>query len=152
MPLTTSSKTLLTIFISGFFVVIIVGYALFSARHLLAGPVIEIQYPHDGDVLSSNFLEIRGVTENLNYVSLNDRQIFIDSDGNFKEKLLLYPGVTIIKLYGKDKFNRDITRYVRVVAPESTSTLKIINQNSDPTIASSTQSVASTTNATSTHL
>lgn len=152
MPLTTSSKTLFTILISGFLAVVVIGYAIFSARHIITGPIINVSSPKDGEVLSDNFADIRGVSENLNYISLNDRQIFIDDNGNFREKLLLYPGLNILKFYGKDKFGREITKNIRVIGSESTSTEKIgvatstiTASSSPPTATSSPVSTSSPT-------
>ncbi len=117
MPLTNNSKIAIKVFISIFIGAIVVGYSLFSARHIIKGPTITIESPANGSLTESNFVEIKGKTENLNYISLNDRQIFIDDDGNFKEKLILYQGENTLKLYGKDKFGRETTKYIQVVAP-----------------------------------
>ena len=76
-----------------------------------------IETPQNGELTKNNFVEIKGKSENLNYITLNDRQIFIDDEGNFKEKLILYDGENTLKLYGKDKFGRETTKYIQVVAP-----------------------------------
>jgi hypothetical protein len=116
--MTTNSKTTIKIFCSIFIGIIIVGYSLFSARHIIKGPTIVIETPQNGELIKDNFVEIKGKSQNLNYISLNDRQIFIDDAGNFKEKLILYEGENTLKLYGKDKFGREITKYIQVVAPD----------------------------------
>ena len=118
MSITTTSKIALRLSVSIFIAVIVVSYSLFSARHIIAGPVITILSPSDGQTASDNFVEVRGESENLNYISMNDRQIFIDDAGNFKEKILLYPGYNTVKFYGKDKFGREITKYIRLTTPE----------------------------------
>ncbi|MEI6480266.1 MAG: hypothetical protein WCO12_01970 [bacterium] len=148
MPLTTTSKIAIRLSVSIFIAVIVIGYSLFSARHIIAGPVITILSPSDGQTASDNFMEIKGESENLNYISMNDRQIFIDDKGNFKEKILLYPGYNTVKFYGKDKFGREITKYIRLTTPE----------DKYPTVAFSppTNTTASSTlvgqTATSTHI
>jgi hypothetical protein len=116
--MTTNSKTTIKVFCSIFIGIIIVGYSLFSARHIIKGPTIVIETPQNGELIKDNFVEIKGKSQNLNYISLNDRQIFIDDAGNFKEKLILYEGENTLKLYGKDKFGREITKYIQVVAPD----------------------------------
>ena len=97
-----------------------VGYSLFSARHIIKGPTISVETPQNGELAKDSFVEIKGKSENLNYITLNDRQIFIDDEGNFKEKLILYKGENTLKLYGKDKFGRETTKYIQVVAPDDT--------------------------------
>ena len=106
--MTNNSKIALKVFCSIFIGVIIVGYSLFSARHIIQGPTIVIESPQNGELLKNNFLELKGRSENLNYITLNDRQIFIDDEGNFKEKLILYEGENTLKFYGKDKFGREL--------------------------------------------
>ena len=152
MPLNSSSKTALTLVFSLFLIVVVLGYAIFSARHLIQGPQINVTSLKDGDVVTDPFVTIKGTTENINYISLNDRQIYIDSEGNFTEKLLLYDGYNIIKLYGKDKFNREKNLVLRIMVPESTSkqeiaTTTILTASSSPPEA--TSSKASTTSTTS---
>ena len=117
MPLTHNSKIALKLSFSIFIGVIVIGYSLFSARHIIKGPSIVIETPKNGELATNNFVEIKGTSENLNYITLNDRQIYIDDEGNFKEKLILYEGENTLKLYGKDKFGRETTKYIQVVAP-----------------------------------
>lgn len=83
---------------------IIIGYSLFQAQKLLRGPIIEIYTPENGATYSQTLIEIEGRARNISYLNLNDKAIFTDKDGYFKEKLLLSPGYNIIKLDAKDKF------------------------------------------------
>ncbi|MEQ1500101.1 MAG: hypothetical protein ABL917_01865 [Parcubacteria group bacterium] len=83
---------------------IIVGYSLFQAQKLISGPIIEIYTPQNGSTYNQTLIEIEGRARNISYLNLNDRPIFTDKDGYFKEKLLLSPGYNIIKLDAKDKF------------------------------------------------
>ena len=145
MPLTTNSKIALRFFFSIFVGVVVVGYSLFSARHIIKGPDIVIETPKNGEIVKDNFVEIKGKSENLNYITLNDRQIFIDDEGNFKEKLFLYSGENVLKMYGKDKFGREETQYIRVVAPEKENypTVAFSPPISASSTASSTSSIKS---------
>lgn len=87
--------------------IIIIGYTIFNSRLLVAGPQIVIKSPQDGSSFDHQLIEIRGETKNLSFISLDDKPIFIDENGRFREKLLLSPGLSIIKLYGKDRFERE---------------------------------------------
>lgn len=97
-------------------VLIIAGYGLFQARRLLQGPVITITSPKNGSIIQNNsLLEIKGIAKNIKEISLNDRSIFIDEQGNFKEKLLLFPGYNIIKVEAKDKFGTNETKTLELI-------------------------------------
>ena len=51
---------------------------------------------------------------------MNDRQIFVDTLGNFRETIVAPLGYSIIKLSAKDKFGRKTERYLHVVLPGTT--------------------------------
>jgi hypothetical protein len=86
--------------------VLIVAYIAFQARFLIAGPQIdltsELTIHHN-----NRTVELQGSTHNITHLWLNDRQIYTDKDGNFKEALVLENGYTIATLRAKDRFGRE---------------------------------------------
>lgn len=101
----------------GFIVLIagIFGYTYFQMHNLVIGPVITITGPQNGSTLTTSFTEVSGTTRNISGITINDRRIFVDEDGVFKEKLLLSPGYNIITLQAKDKFGRETERVLELV-------------------------------------
>lgn len=97
---------------------IIVGYSLFQAQKLIAGPVIDVYTPIHGATYRSPLIEVSGRARNVAFLSLNDRKIFTDKDGYFKEKLLLSPGYNIIKLNAQDKFKTYRETLIEVILKE----------------------------------
>ena len=93
----------------------IIGYGLFTSRHLIEGPIVTIDSPKDGATETSPLVEIDGTAQNITFISLDDRQIYIDENGHFSEKLLLQPGYSIIKIYAKDRFGRSTTQELGLV-------------------------------------
>lgn len=104
----------------GLFALVIVGYTLFNARLLIWGPQINNIDPADGSVFESGLVKVSGTTRNITQISLNDRTIFIDESGKFGENILLSPGLNIIELHGKDKFDREINHILNYVYATST--------------------------------
>jgi hypothetical protein len=98
---------------------LIIGYAIFSARHYLVGPQLIIKSPQNGQIFTEALIDVQGVATNIVYISLNDRAIYVDEQGNFREKLLLSPGYNIIKLYARDKFQREVTEQLEMVLKEA---------------------------------
>ena len=98
--------------------VIIAGYSLFQAQKILAGPVIEITTPQNGATYNSTLIEIDGKAENIAYMNLDDRQMFIDKDGNFSEKILLSPGYNVVKIDAWDKFGKQTEKKLELVLKE----------------------------------
>lgn len=110
-------------------VLIILGFFIFNnSKIFFAGPQIEIISPKNGSAFDFPLIEIKGNAKNISFVSLDDYPIFIDEEGNFSEKLLLNPGISIIKLYARDKFEREsktILQYMYTGTSTSISEIKI---------------------------
>jgi hypothetical protein len=94
--------------------VAIVVYAGIESRALLEGPEISIETPLDGAVVSESSLVVRGKALHISAISLNDRPIFIDKDGNFSEELLLPPGYTILSVKAEDRFQRKTEKELHI--------------------------------------
>lgn len=128
-------------------VILILGYGLFQARNLILGPEITVLTPTNGENLSNPLIIVSGSATNITLISLNDRQIFVDKQGNFSEKLLVPPGYTIIKLAAQDKFGRTTKKLIElnytgsstIAIPTIVDTLQ--GTSSTSTIATSTQNI-----------
>jgi hypothetical protein len=97
---------------------VIVGYSLFQGWKILVGPVIHLYTPENGATYSQSLIEVAGRARNTSYLHLDDRAIFTDKDGYFKEKLLLSPGLNIIKLDATDKFKTYKEKIIQVILKE----------------------------------
>ena len=93
---------------------VIGGYAGFQSKKIISGPQITIQNPKSTSA-NSSAVDVQGIVKNVSVVTLNDRLIPIDEAGNFKEKILLYPGYNVIKVEAKDKFGASVTKELQVV-------------------------------------
>jgi hypothetical protein len=98
------------------FLLIIIVYAIFQGRFLILGPRISIDYPAQGTVVDAGVVNVSGTARNIAFLSLDDRQIYTDTDGHWQEKLVMQSGVNIIKLSGKDRFGRQKELLVQIVA------------------------------------
>lgn len=94
---------------------LVVGYAIFNSRFLRSGPEIEIYDLVDGQITEENIINIRGKAKNISFISLNGRQIFINENSEFNEKLLLTNKINPIEIYAKDKFNKEIRKNITLV-------------------------------------
>jgi len=99
-------------------IILVVGYGLFNARNIIIGPQITILAPQTNSETSESLATVEGIAKNVVLVTLNDRAIFIDQEGRFRERLLLAPGFNIIRLYGKDRFKQETTKEIKVYYKE----------------------------------
>jgi len=93
----------------------IVLYGLFQARNLIQGPVITVHEPQNGEVVHTAFVDISGEVKNISEITLNDRHIFVDEEGRFREQLLLAEGYTIMTLDASDRFGRHTRKALELV-------------------------------------
>ena len=91
-------------------------YALFQARFLILGPRLTIETPINYSLIDTGIFLIKGVAKNVSFLSLDDRQIYTDTLGKWSDKLIAHEGTNIIKLEARDRFGRETTKLVEVVA------------------------------------
>ena len=101
-----SALTYIKIVVALFSVTIIIVYSYYRSYDYLRGPRIEIFSPVNGSTLREPLVTIVGRARNASEVTLNDREISTDFEGNFKEELLLAPDYSILTLSVRDKFGR----------------------------------------------
>lgn len=97
----------------GIFLVIglIVYYVIFQARFLITGPQIILTFEPETQH-NERVITLEGTAYNITHLWLNDRPIFTDEHGNFKEALVLENGYTITTLRATDRYGRE-TRVIR---------------------------------------
>jgi hypothetical protein len=98
--------------------VVIVSYASFQAWKIVSGPIVEIYSPLTGATYEQALIEVEGRARNIAYLNLNDRPIFTDKNGYFKEKIILSPGYNIIKLDARDKFKKYTEKRLEIILKE----------------------------------
>lgn len=92
------------------------GFYIYNQSYdLIRGPVLSITNPENGSLLAGSLVVIEGEAENLSHLTLNGQQIFTDTSGRFREQLLLGKGYTIITLIARDRFNRVISKELKLV-------------------------------------
>lgn len=86
----------------------LVAYAVFQARFLIIGPQIALSI-EPNNLQNERRIFLEGKAFNISRLWLNDRQIFTDAQGNFKEALILENGYTISTLRAEDRYGRSTT-------------------------------------------
>ena len=84
----------------------LIWYAAFQARLFISGPSLVLR----NDTVTLHDMQmtrLNGTAKNIVAITLNDRPIFTDDDGNFSEPLVLENGYTIMTLRAKDRYGRE---------------------------------------------
>ena len=116
--MTRNASSILRIAVFSLLAVIILGYSIFQVWNLLSGPIIEVSTPQNGATYNQALIEIDGRARNISYLNLDDRPIFTDKNGYFKEKFILSPGYNVIKLDALDKFKKYTEKKLEVILKE----------------------------------
>lgn len=82
------------------------GYGYFQARDLISGPMVEIKYPKENQIVEGNMVIAQGTARNVSHIEVNGQPIFITPEGDFREKLPLVGTRTIIQIEAWDRFGR----------------------------------------------
>lgn len=85
--------------------VFIGAYTLFQSRFLIIGPQVVLTTEPD-TVQNERRIFLEGTAFNISRMWLNDRQIFTDAQGYFKEALVLENGYTVATLRAEDRYGR----------------------------------------------
>lgn len=104
-------------------VLLLISYGIFNARNLLIGPTIDLFNPAKDMETTENIIDVKGQVKNASFISLNEKPIFVDTEGMFEEKLLLSPGSNIIEIKARDRFKKEVLKTVDVYYKQSTTTL-----------------------------
>ncbi len=89
--------------------IVVIGYATYRSQNLVRGPIIEITYPAANAAITladGQPLIIEGNIRNSSAVTLNDRKIYLNEKGDFREQLLLSKGYAIITVKAEDRYKR----------------------------------------------
>jgi hypothetical protein len=81
------------------------SFVIFQARFLITGPQIVITEEPTGPQ-NTRQISLAGTAYNISRLWLNDRPIYTDAHGNFKEALILENGYTIATLRAEDRYGR----------------------------------------------
>ena len=87
-------------------ILVVLGYGIFEARRLIAGPEISITSPLNGTATSSDTVLISGVAQNISFLTINDAPAFTDEAGHFFEVVSPPPGYAIFTVAATDRFGR----------------------------------------------
>lgn len=117
--------------VSVFIALIAVGYVFLQIRSVLAPPVLQITQPPADTKILGNSIIVSGIAEVGAWVSINNQAVLIDKNGQFTENLILSPGINVIEIVAKNKFNREskVIRQVNAENAQETSISSILPVN-----------------------
>ena len=100
-----SFRTLVKYWLIAVVTLLMLFFILFQARFLVTGPRIVLTEVPQGPQ-NERQVTIAGTAYNISRLWLNDRPIYTDAEGNFKEAIVLENGYTVATLRAQDRYGR----------------------------------------------
>lgn len=94
---------------------LIAVYAFSRSLNYIYGPQIEIFQPINGSAIASSTVTIIGRADRVNSLLLNGKTVFIDEAGNFKETIIVFPGMNVVTFVAHDQFDREVKSELELV-------------------------------------
>lgn len=92
-----------------FLVIVIFSFLFYQYRSAFFDPKIDLAYPKEGERINSLTFEVSGKTDPNGNLTIDSREVTIESNGNFKKKITVFPGTTKITLKIENQFGRSST-------------------------------------------
>ena len=109
-----TSQTVGKIFII-FICLLVGGYFFYQLSFLFEPPKIILLSPKNDLIIRDDKLEFIGKIKPYAYLTINNQEVYIDKEGNFKVELLLNQGLNTIELIAKNRLNKSVSLIRKVV-------------------------------------
>jgi cytoskeletal protein RodZ len=96
-------------------VLVLLGYMVFQINKVFEPPQLIIYSPDKDLAISENYIEISGKTEKEARVFINEKEIFLNYQGEFKAMLDLQKGMNLIKITAIKKMSKENTIYREIL-------------------------------------
>ncbi len=110
----TSFRDKLKIYTFLILIILILIYAFFRFYNYISGPKINIYYPKPYQTIYEDTFIINGNIKNAKNIYINEREIFMDENGNFAEKLIAKSPYTTITVKAVDKYGKEKSKILEI--------------------------------------
>jgi len=95
--------------------IILIGYFAWQVSQIYQPPKLLVSQPDKNLITSQSFIEVKGQTEKEARVFINGKEVFLDSQGDFKADLDLQKGLNLIKISAVKKHSKESIVYREVL-------------------------------------
>ena len=88
----------------------------------------------------------------MTFISLNNRQIFTDTNGDFNENLVLLPGYNILTIDAKGRYGKEISKKIHLYLEKDETNTFVASSTATSTEITASTTSTSTENSVSTSI
>lgn len=108
----TPKRIVLTVFV--LFLILVALYFYREIGFLVKAPALEVSQPLTDITARQETFEIVGKTDAA-YLTVNDKEVYIDKQGNFRTEINLSQGINVIKIQAENRFNKTNQTIRRII-------------------------------------
>gem|GEM_PF-1645489 len=122
-----SIKKIINIVLLTIFVLFIIFYTHSRTAFLSQGANLSVSNLSNGQIVTESTLEITGIAKRATRLTINNRELVIDEEGNFADVLVFSPGLNNVEIVAEDKYGKgDDLKYAILYREEDSETLSDI--------------------------
>ena len=92
---------------------IMTDYLKLKGKDIVEIPSIESE-KNETVKSDKNIYTLNGKTRNVSTIYIGNRKIYLDTNGYFKEEILLYPGNNLISIKSFDRFGKEVKKDINI--------------------------------------
>lgn len=94
----------------------IIFFIFFQYKDAIFSPTLKISNPKEGGTISSQDLQVSGITDPNSVVYVENQPVSLESDGSFKKTITVFPGKAIIDIKSVNRFGKqsEVKRHINV--------------------------------------
>lgn len=85
-----------------------------NMRELLSGVRVDVRIEEVEKSNNTNLFSLKGNAKHATFISVNGREIFIQKNGDFDEKIVIPDGYYVITLFARNKFGKDDEKTIEI--------------------------------------
>lgn len=96
--------------------IILIFFILFQYKDAIFNPTLKVASPKEGETISSSDLQVSGITDPNSVVYVENQLVSLDSEGNFKKTITVFPGKNLIDIKSVNRFGKqsEVKRHINV--------------------------------------
>lgn len=85
-----------------------------NMREMLSGVRVDVRVEEAEESNGTNLFSLKGNAKHATFITVNGREIFIQKNGDFEEKIAIPDGYSVITLFARNKFGKDGEKTIEV--------------------------------------
>jgi len=96
------------------FLIAMFAYIAFQVAGFAGAPVLQLMNPSNNSIVESDSVNVRGLAENGDYLTINNEAVPVTTDGHFSTNLKLQRGLNVIKVQASNRAEKETSQIITI--------------------------------------